>query len=123
MLLVRLESLPASRASSTGTHRLAFRQANHGQTDPSSLVLDLSLRFTKGPGVHTRSEASPLPVALPVERSDPTYVLQYYRLPVSESIYNDPLGGLVEKLNRSISPAPAILGGDLPSHSYIISLE
>src|SRR5207249_11633874 len=49
--LVRLESLPASRTSHTGTSGLTPRQTDNRQAHPSSLELDLSLSLTETPPV------------------------------------------------------------------------
>src|SRR2546422_4762124 len=75
---VRLESLPASRTSHTGTSGLTPRQTDNRQSDPSSLVLDLSLSLTETPPVHPTTILSTLAVAPPVEGSDALDVLENY---------------------------------------------
>src|SRR2546422_2393459 len=73
---VRLESLPASRTSHTGTSGLTPRQTDNRQAHPSSLVLDLSLGLAETPSVHSTPILSALTVTLTVEGSDAFDVLE-----------------------------------------------
>src|SRR5207249_898900 len=76
--LVRLESLPASRTRHTGTSGLTPRQTDNRQSNPSGLVLYLSLSLTETPPVHPATISSTLTVTLTVEGSDALDVLKNY---------------------------------------------
>src|SRR5881296_3717682 len=76
--LVRLESLPASRTSHTGTSGLTPRQTDNRQAYPSGLVLELSLSLTETPPVHPTTILSTLTVTLTIEGSYALDVLENY---------------------------------------------
>src|SRR2546422_5209351 len=96
--LVRLESLPASRTSDTGTSGLTPRQTNNRQAYPSRLVLDLSLSLSETPPVHLTAILSSLTITLTIEGSDVLDVLKNYCCSPLDCYCNNRLCGVVEKM-------------------------
>ena len=65
--LVRLESLPASRTSHTRTSCVSFAQTDNRKTEPSGLILDLSLSLSETPAVHSTPILSTLTITSTVK--------------------------------------------------------
>src|SRR5213594_2541069 len=96
---VRLESLPASRTSHTGTSGLTPRQTNHRQACPSSLVLYLPLSFSETPPVHHTPKLSTLTVTLTVEAAYAFDILQNYRGPLLSCNSDDPFRHIMKDVS------------------------
>src|SRR2546426_7442610 len=121
--LVRLESLPASRTSHTGTSGLTPRQTNNRQAYPSGLVLELLLSFTKTPAVHSTAILSALTVTLTIEGSDALDVLKNYCVSPLDCYCNNRLCRSVEQMTSPSGSPLSIPGRYRCSYPIIVPCE
>src|SRR5438093_9973585 len=98
--LVRLESLPASRTSHTRTSCVSFAQTDNRKTEPSGLILDLSLSLSETPTVHSTPIPSTLTIPLPVETPYALNILQNYLCSMFNRPPDNPIPHVLKSLTR-----------------------
>src|SRR6267143_598433 len=100
--LVRLESLPASRTSHTRTSCVSFAQTDNRKTEPSGLILDLSLSLSEPPTVHSTPIPSTLTIPLPVETPYALNILQNYRCSLFNRHPDNPLRHVMKEMTDHV---------------------